>query len=88
MRVHGPERLAGQGLDPEQFESGDRAIHALLTDPVVGEQVDLVLTWRAGLHGDDELRNARKRPGLLDAVDADDAPRQREEVALRDAAFW
>ena len=53
MRVHGPERLAGQGLDPEQFESGDRAIHALLTDPVVGEQVDLVLTWRAGLHGDE-----------------------------------
>ena len=46
MRVHDPERLAGQGLDRNQFESGDRAILALLTDPVVGEQVDLVLTWR------------------------------------------
>lgn len=46
MRVHGPERLAGQGLDPEQDESGDRAIHALLTHPVVGAQVDLLLTWR------------------------------------------
>lgn len=46
MRVHGPERLQGQGLHPCQDESGDRAIHALLTDPVVGEQVDLVLTWR------------------------------------------
>ncbi|MFZ4721111.1 MAG: alkaline phosphatase family protein, partial [Ilumatobacteraceae bacterium] len=49
MRVHGPERLAGQGLDPHQNESGDRAIVALLTDPVVGPQVDLLLTWR----GDD-----------------------------------
>ena len=46
MRVHGPERLQGQGLHPQQDESGDRAIHALLTDPVVGEQADLVLTWR------------------------------------------
>ncbi len=49
MRVHGPERLAGQGLDVQQAESGDRAIAVLLTDPVVGDQVDLVLTWR----GDD-----------------------------------
>ncbi len=49
MRVHGPERLAGQGLNAQQAESGDRAIAALLTDPVVGQQVDLVLTWR----GDD-----------------------------------
>ena len=46
MRVHGPERLGGQGLHPQQDESGDRAIAALLTDPVVGDQVDLVLTWR------------------------------------------
>ena len=51
MRIHGPERLAGQGLDPEQFESGNRAIHALLADPKVGSQVDLVLTWRAGEGG-------------------------------------
>jgi hypothetical protein len=48
----GPERLAGQGLDPEQFESGARAIHALLSEDGVGDQVDLVLTWRAG-EGDD-----------------------------------
>ena len=44
---HGPERLHGQGLDHHQEESGNRAILALLTDPVAGGQVDLVLTWRA-----------------------------------------
>jgi hypothetical protein len=54
MRIHGPERLAGQGLDSEQTESGNRAIHALLTDPGVGEQVDLVFTWR----GDDAADGA------------------------------
>src|SRR5687767_14830968 len=48
MRIHGPERLGGQGLDPEQEESGNRAILALLADPEVAEQTDLVLTWRAG----------------------------------------
>jgi hypothetical protein len=48
MRIHGPERLAGQGLDPEQEESGNRAILALLADSDVAEQMDLVLTWRAG----------------------------------------
>ena len=42
MIVHGPERLAGQGLDRHQEESGDRAILTLLA----GDQVDLVLTWR------------------------------------------
>ena len=42
----GPERLQGQGLDPEQHESGDRAIHILLTDPTVGPQTDLVITYR------------------------------------------
>lgn len=52
MQVHGPERRGGQGLNPDQFESGDRAILALLTDPVVGEQVDLVLTWRSADDGD------------------------------------
>ena len=52
MRIHGPERAGGQGLDRQQTESGNRAIHALLTDPVVGPQVDLVLTWREG-DGDD-----------------------------------
>ena len=54
MRIHGPERLAGQGLNSEQTESGNRAIHALLTDPGVGEQVDLVFTWR----GDDPADGA------------------------------
>jgi hypothetical protein len=44
--VHGPERLEGQGLDPEQEESGNRAILALLTDPEAREHVDLVVTWR------------------------------------------
>jgi len=44
----GPERPRGQGLDRHQAESGNRAIAALLTDPVVGEQVDLVFTWRDG----------------------------------------
>lgn len=47
MIVHGPERLAGQGLSPDQFDSGNRAIHALLAPDGVGHQVDLVLTWRA-----------------------------------------
>lgn len=53
MIVHGPERLAGQGLDPDQFHSGNRAIHALLAPDGVGHQVDLVLTWRAA-HGDQQ----------------------------------
>jgi len=42
----GPERLAGQGLDPQQHESGDRAIHILLSDATAGPQTDLVITWR------------------------------------------
>jgi len=46
MREHGPERLGGQGLDPQQTESGNRLIATLLTDPVVGPQIDLLLTWR------------------------------------------
>ena len=48
MIVHGPERLAGQGLDAQQEDSGNRAIHALLAAEGVGAEVDLVLTWRAG----------------------------------------
>jgi hypothetical protein len=48
MRIHGPERPGGQGLDAEQEESGNRAILALLQDPEVAAQMDLVLTWRAG----------------------------------------
>jgi phosphonoacetate hydrolase len=43
---HGPERHGGQGLDPNQYESGDRAILALLRDTRAAEEVDLVATWR------------------------------------------
>ncbi len=49
--LFGPERLAGQGLDPDQEESGNRAIYALLTDPGTGDKVDLVLTWRGDAEG-------------------------------------
>ena len=45
-----PERLAGQGLDEHQYESGDRAIQAILTDPTAGPQTDLVITYRAGAY--------------------------------------
>ncbi|HXK33575.1 MAG TPA: alkaline phosphatase family protein [Dehalococcoidia bacterium] len=46
----GPERLRGQGLDEHQAESGDRAIHILLTDPVAGPQTDMVMTYRDGAY--------------------------------------
>ncbi|MBI4516541.1 MAG: alkaline phosphatase family protein [Deltaproteobacteria bacterium] len=45
-RICGPERPGGQGLDAQQEESGNRAIVALLTDPQVREQTDLVITCR------------------------------------------
>jgi len=48
-RMHsilGPERPGGQGLDRHQEESGNRAIRALLRDPHVRDQVDLVITYR------------------------------------------
>ena len=45
-RTAGPERPGGQGLDANQEESGNRAIAALLTDPVRGPQTDLVITYR------------------------------------------
>ena len=45
-QVWGPERPGGQGLDVQQEESGNRAILALLRDPEVRDQVDLVITWR------------------------------------------
>lgn len=41
-----PERLRGQGLDPNQEESGNRAIIALLTDPKHGDLTHLVITYR------------------------------------------
>jgi len=47
VKILGPERLRGQGLDPEQEESGNRAILALLSDPEVADQMDLVATYRS-----------------------------------------
>jgi hypothetical protein len=44
--VLGPERPGGQGLDHHQEESGNRAILALLRDPGVADEVDLVITCR------------------------------------------
>ncbi|MDX2170958.1 MAG: alkaline phosphatase family protein [Deltaproteobacteria bacterium] len=44
--IIGPQRPGGQGLDAEQEESGNRAILALLRDPEVADQVDLVITQR------------------------------------------
>src|ERR1700686_2694198 len=46
IREHGPERRGGQGLDPDQYESGDRTILALLAETPAADQVDLVATWR------------------------------------------
>lgn len=59
MRVHGPERLGGQGLGPHQEESGTRAIRALLGDPEVRDGVDLVMTWR------DDAYEVWSRRGLV-----------------------
>jgi phosphonoacetate hydrolase len=47
---HGPERKGGQGLDPNQYESGDRAIMALLAETRAADEVDLVATWRDGAY--------------------------------------
>lgn len=44
-KIAPPERLAGQGLDQHQEESGNRAIVALLTDSSHGE-TDWVATYR------------------------------------------
>ncbi len=44
----GSERLADQGLSPQQSESSDTAIRALLLDPVVGDQVDQIIAYRRG----------------------------------------
>src|SRR5262245_59747020 len=48
--IAGPERLQGQGLEAEQQESGDRAIHAILTDHTAGPQTDFVATYRDGAY--------------------------------------
>jgi len=64
-RILGPERPGGQGLDAEQEESGNRAILALLTDPEVRDQVDLVLTWRPAREGRGAAYEAWSRRGLV-----------------------
>lgn len=48
--ILGPERPGGQGIDPDQTESADRAILALLHDADVRDHVDLVITCRAGAY--------------------------------------
>ncbi|MPZ24434.1 MAG: sulfatase-like hydrolase/transferase [Dehalococcoidia bacterium] len=45
-----PEGLSGQGLDPNQWESGDRAILELLTHPASAPATDFVATYRAGAY--------------------------------------
>jgi phosphonoacetate hydrolase len=50
LREHGPERRGGQGLDPHQYDSGDATIVALLAETPAADQVDLVITWRAGAY--------------------------------------
>jgi hypothetical protein len=45
-----PERSGGQGLDAHQDESGNKAIYLLLTDPVVGQQVHFLATFRGGAY--------------------------------------
>jgi hypothetical protein len=50
VETFGPERDGHQGLEPDQHESGDRAILALLEDPDVRDQVDLVITCRDGTY--------------------------------------
>jgi hypothetical protein len=45
-----PERPGGQGLDSNQEESGNRAIHALLTHNLVGGQTHFVATYRDGAY--------------------------------------
>src|SRR5271156_545912 len=59
LREFGPERLAGQGLDVHQYESGDRTILALLAETPAAEQVDLVATWR------DDSYEVWSRRGML-----------------------
>lgn len=65
LTTHGPERPGGQGLDPEQQESGNRAILALLSDPEVRDHVDLVITWRRGSEDDPGAYEVWSRRGMV-----------------------
>ena len=47
----GPERPGGQGLDPHQEESGNRAIAGLLTSEQGRAWTDFVVTYRSGADG-------------------------------------
>ncbi|MCA9825127.1 MAG: hypothetical protein KC479_06850, partial [Dehalococcoidia bacterium] len=47
----GPERPGGQGLDPNQEESGNRAIECLLATPEGEAWTDFVATHRSGPNG-------------------------------------
>lgn len=64
-RPFGPERKGGQGLDPQQEESGNRAILALLADEAVREQVDLVITWRGATDDPEGAYEVWSRRGLV-----------------------
>ena len=50
MKVFGPQRLSGQGLDPNQYQSGDRTIATLLAEAPARDQTDLVITLRDGAY--------------------------------------
>ena len=62
----GPERPGGQGLDPNQEESGNRAIIALLTDPQHGDLVDIVATYRFAALPDADNGNAEAIDGAYE----------------------
>lgn len=64
-RPFGPERPGGQGLDPQQEESGNRAILALLADSEVRDQVDLVITWRGAADDPTGAYEVWSRRGLV-----------------------
>lgn len=50
--TRGPERPGGQGLDHNQEESGNRAIHALLASDEGKSWTDFVVTYRHGRDGE------------------------------------
>lgn len=70
--VVGPQRAGGQGLDAHQEESGNRAILALLRDPEVADQVDLVITHRDAAY---EVWSARGLVRFQRLIADDGAPR-------------
>ena len=63
MQIYGPERRGAQGLSPAQWESGNRAILALLEDRDVRDHVDLVITCLPLVVEDTEVTNFLERCG-------------------------